>query len=223
MKDIKEPSEILEYLKTPPVISGGVSVLIRQIDQAQKSLAQPTPTALKQLSARRALASNSLKKEDVLQLWQETNHWMGERIAEDEVLTWASIVHINRRLLGRSEPLRDEKIYTGDMEYLPPGSMSEALDEFHKKLQFEPDILIKSFEIYLGIVTIHPFVNGNGRTARLAADWILMRGGYLPVCFDSPIQSHVAVTLDHPKRDKQHSFEKFLRAVLKSYQILEQN
>jgi Fic family protein len=223
VKDIKEPSEILEYLKTPPVISGGVSVLIRQIDQAQKNLSEPTDSALKNLAARRALASNSLKKEEALELWQETNHWMGEKITEDEVLTWASIVHLNRRILGRSESLRDFKIYTGDMEYLPPEHLGEALDEFHKKLQFEPDIFIKSFEIYLGIVTIHPFNNANGRTARLAADWILMRGGYLPVCFDSPIQSHVAVTLNHPKRDKQHSFEKFLRAVLKSYQILEQN
>lgn len=220
MRDVKNPKTILDYLKEPPVISGGVSVLIRQIDQYQKTLADPSLEGLKKLSAQRTLASNSLRDEPSLRRWQETNHWIGERIREEEPLTWASIVHLNKKVTGYTGLLREGKVFSGNMEYLPPEYMTEALDDFQKRLQFEPDVFIKAFEIYLGIATIHPFENGNGRTARLAGDWILMSAGFLPMTFDSAIQSHVAVTLDHPLRNKQHSFEKFLGAIHKSYQNL---
>ena len=96
----------------------------------------------------------------------------------------------------------------------------KGLEILEKKLSIKKTPLKKAFEIYLSIVTIHPFVNGNGRTARLAADWILMSSGYLPVCFDSPIQSHVAVTLNQPLRNREVSYCKFLSAVEKSYEIL---
>jgi len=36
-------------------------------------------------------------------------------------------------------------------------------------------------EAHLRLVSIHPFVDGNGRTARLLMNLILLRGGYPPV------------------------------------------
>jgi Fic family protein len=41
--------------------------------------------------------------------------------------------------------------------------------------------LEKSVILHHGIVRVHPFSDGNGRTARLAANLLLMRGGYPPV------------------------------------------
>ncbi len=43
------------------------------------------------------------------------------------------------------------------------------------------DALEQSVRLHHGIAMIHPFSDGNGRTARLAANLVLMRGGYPPV------------------------------------------
>ena len=46
------------------------------------------------------------------------------------------------------------------------------------------------------IVSAHPFVDANGRTARLAADWLLARAGYPPATHPSFVASLNAV-VDH--------------------------
>jgi len=38
-----------------------------------------------------------------------------------------------------------------------------------------------AFEVHLELVAIHPFEDGNGRTARLVMNALLLRGGYLPL------------------------------------------
>jgi Fic family protein len=43
------------------------------------------------------------------------------------------------------------------------------------------DPLENSIRLHHGIAWIHPFSDGNGRTARLAANLVLMRAGYPPV------------------------------------------
>jgi hypothetical protein len=46
------------------------------------------------------------------------------------------------------------------------------------------------------IVSTHCFDDANGRTSRLAADWILARFGFPPISFPDPIASIVTVTAD---------------------------
>ncbi|MFZ3149938.1 MAG: Fic family protein [Methanothrix sp.] len=70
---------------------------------------------------------------------------------------------------SRPTPLRKRKSViesslTGDVVYLPP--RPEDLPELIAAL------------VYYQLAAIHPFNDGNGRTARLCADFILMRDGY---------------------------------------------
>ncbi len=58
-----------------------------------------------------------------------------------------------------------------------PALMSE-LGDWLKTCTATPD---SAFEAHLRLVSIHPFSDGNGRTARLLMNLVLMRGGYPPV------------------------------------------
>jgi Fic family protein len=58
---------------------------------------------------------------------------------------------------------------------------------FAEKLDKKPDSVLKAFEAHYKLVEIHPFVDGNGRTARLLMNLILMRAEYLPMVI-APIE-----------------------------------
>lgn len=59
-----------------------------------------------------------------------------------------------------------------------PDLMRDFSDWLVKK---EDDMLIKAIEAHYRLVTIHPFVDGNGRTARLLLNSILLENGYMPI------------------------------------------
>jgi len=58
----------------------------------------------------------------------------------------------------------------------------ELMDDFFKWLaRPAADVAAKAFDAHFRLVSIHPFIDGNGRTARLLMNFILMREGYAPV------------------------------------------
>lgn len=219
---LQSPSaqDILDHLNADVALDTQLQIQLDQIQELQSMELSLTAENLKALNARRALGSNSLQRGESIHLWEKANHWMGVQIQQGQQQTLNSLQELNRQLTEGSGELRSVPIYSGDMEYLPHEFVEQGLEIWQQKLQQDLHPLLKAFESYLGVVTIHPFDNGNGRTARLSADWELMSHGFLPVCFDSPIQSHVAVTLNQPLRNKNSSFLKFLRGVEQSYSIL---
>ena len=59
--------------------------------------------------------------------------------------------------------------------------MDDFIDEMNSKIgKLHPVIL--SAKIHQGLVFIHPFIDGNGRTARLLMNLTLLRNGYPPAC-----------------------------------------
>jgi len=62
-----------------------------------------------------------------------------------------------------------------------PEELPKLMADFGKWLEQQPFTPLTAFHAHLRLVDIHPFVDGNGRTARLLANAILMKGGYLPV------------------------------------------
>ena len=55
------------------------------------------------------------------------------------------------------------------------------MGDFAKWLTAAPDTPEAAFTAHRRLVDIHPFNDGNGRTARLVMNLILIRGGYPPV------------------------------------------
>ena len=70
---------------------------------------------------------------------------------------------------------------TGVPEYIPPeaGEIEGLVDELVSYLNTSDDHpVIKAAIAHYQLVTIHPFEDGNGRTARLVSDYVLDLGGY---------------------------------------------
>lgn len=80
---------------------------------------------------------------------------------------------------------RSVDVYISGAQHTPPSP-----NEMYRQIkQFYMDLSVKSgiepIELaawtHAEFVRIHPFVDGNGRTARLIMNYQLMRGGYLPI------------------------------------------
>ena len=79
----------------------------------------------------------------------------------------------------RNVPVR----LSGSRTVLPnPRKVPDLMSAFHQWLQSSQDIhpVDLAAEAHYRLVTIHPFVDGNGRTARLLMNFILLCHGYPP-------------------------------------------
>ena len=72
---------------------------------------------------------------------------------------------------------------SGSNTILPnPLKVPELMKEFDRWLKTNRlNVLNKAIEAHYRLVSIHPFVDGNGRTARLLMNCILMKDGYAPI------------------------------------------
>ena len=101
----------------------------------------------------------------------------------------------------RGEPgLENTRVWVGSREAVSPGQVAEELAEFERTLQSAVATLDKQYPrgreldedglaavvdlcawAHAEWIRIHPFSNGNGRTARIWANTLLMRYGLPPV------------------------------------------
>lgn len=63
-----------------------------------------------------------------------------------------------------------------------PAKLPKLMDDFEGWLQNTPlEVVDKAIQAHYQLVTIHPFTDGNGRTARLLMNFLLMQQGYPPI------------------------------------------
>lgn len=95
---------------------------------------------------------------------------------------------IHRLIMARIEPgeagkySHHERFIRGSPLNLPsPWELKPLMTDFGRWLSSSAPSPDAAFEAHARLVTIHPFQDGNGRTARLLMNLILMRAGYPPV------------------------------------------
>ena len=117
---------------------------------------------------------------------------------------------IKNRQIGtwKTEPneiinYKDEKI-----SFTAPADVADEMHELLNKTNAQLDVyfagkkeaqhpLIIAADFHLGFVTIHPFFDGNGRTARILMNLILIAGGYPPIIItDSGKQAYYQYLAD---------------------------
>jgi Fic family protein len=114
--------------------------------------------------------------------------WLRELAATTTPLGENTITELHRRIVARSRP-DIAGIYSslprriaGSPVVLPnPAKIPELMGDFGAWLNAAPLAPSSAFAAHFRLTAIHPFADGNGRTARLLMNLMLIRGGYPPV------------------------------------------
>jgi Fic family protein len=104
-------------------------------------------------------------------------------------ITLGDILDIHARVLAKIDDVNAGKLRTvpvriaGSTAVMPnPTKVPELMQEFISWLsENHTHPVEKAIEAHYQFVTIHPFTDGNGRTARLVMNLILLRDGYRPL------------------------------------------
>jgi len=116
--------------------------------------------------------------------------YVRELARENMPLTESDVRNLHRLVMQRSRPdiagryaelARYVRTETGRHEFPSPAEIPALMGDFAKWLQSSPATPESAFTAHLRLVDIHPFNDGNGRTARLLMNLILILAGYPPV------------------------------------------
>jgi Fic family protein len=113
-----------------------------------------------------------------------------ELAREQTPLTESDVRNLYRLVMHRSRPelagryadlARYVRTETGRHEFPSPAEIPPLMGDFAKWLGSAPDAPDTAFAAHLRLVDIHPFNDGNGRTARLLLNLVLVGSGYPPI------------------------------------------
>jgi Fic family protein len=137
-------------------------------------------------------------------------------IAGDEPLSERLIKSIQQLVLKNLDNenagiYRRENVLIAGAEHRPPDYlhiqelMEDLLDTY---LNFSGHPIERAARLHVDFVKIHPFVDGNGRTARLLMNFDLMKAGYMPIIFQATNRLAYYEALD--KAHVQNEYGDFL-------------
>lgn len=115
-----------------------------------------------------------------------------ERVKEiakpNSVLTENDLLDLHRIVLTRVEDhhagsYRSSAVRISGSSHIPPNPMKvpDLMDALFSEVSEIADPVARAAKLHHGIASIHPFTDGNGRTARLAMNFVLLAAGYPPI------------------------------------------
>lgn len=137
--------------------------------------------------------------------------------SEESILRLHSLFYsgIDAEQAGR---YRSGQVFITGTEYIPPsaeevpGRMTDMIDNLNaKKDSMHPVLLAAYAHRYL--VDIHPFQDGNGRTARLLMNLVLVNKGYCIVSIPPVLRHEYIVALQKAQRAKAPGDEAFFTLI----------
>lgn len=160
-----------------------------------------------------------LEHNEVVGLDEAMKFVNGSLLQKQEKITVDDILEIHRRVLGHAHPLeagryRKTQVYVSDHVPPSPDDVEKHMEEFNGwLLSREPEILhpIEFAALaHYKLVFIHPFTDGNGRTARLLMNSVLMRAGFPPVIIRFQDRHEYYEHLDHANHGDVRPFVRFV-------------
>ena len=113
---------------------------------------------------------------------------------------------------------RIEQVFISGTEYLPPAAeeVPQLMKEFIENINLKKDILHPiefAALLHKGLVDIHPFVDGNGRTARLLMNLVLVAYGYGVALIPPVLRREYIDSLIISQREKNSDVEPFIKLI----------
>lgn len=117
--------------------------------------------------------------------------WIIEDVSRDSApLSEVGVRNLHRLVVAQSQPeiagryadrARYANTNTGVHHFPSPAEIPALMGDFSRWLGNAPSEPENAFEAHRRLVNIYPFNDGNGRTARLLMNLMLLRGGYPPI------------------------------------------
>jgi hypothetical protein len=154
------------------------------------------PSRATELTRARLIGSQTA----ALEPWVRANARMSELVRDDLAPTLERIAELNALVRDAEEDgPRTKPIHIGPYECPRPDDIAFLLEPLFSQVierteRVHPIAGAALLEQWLA--TVHPFPDGNGRTARLSADWHLALHGYPPASYPSVRASFKAI-VDH--------------------------
>ncbi|XP_020898634.1 protein adenylyltransferase Fic-like [Exaiptasia diaphana] len=154
----------------------------------KNSMALSTTRAIK--GTRVDVVGNSVEHSKAEGLDEAIKYINNTLLQESESISVHNILQIHKRVLRHTNPLeagiyRVSQVYAGELVPPPPSKVQRHMSQFNEWLLSRDPEMLHPIEFaaiaHHRLVYIHPFIDGNGRTARLLTNAILMRAGFPPV------------------------------------------
>lgn len=151
-----------------------------------------------------------------------------DSLIRKKTITEADILEINAIILDRIIPdlagfyRASQVLIRGSDYHLPSASkVPQLMREFIKKLNAKTEHPIEhAAYVHFDFVHIHPFIDGNGREARLLMNLILLRAGYPPCYILNAERKKYIDSLERAhKGDMQPFFNIVARAIERSLDL----
>ena len=133
--------------------------------------------------------------------------YVEEIVKDQENLSEWQIKSIHRLILKGIEDehagvYRKENVIISGARHIPPDAVQiqAQMERFIRWYTVEGQQLHpieRASMIHIDFVGIHPFIDGNGRTARLLLNFELMKNGYPPIVIQKENRSEYYTALDH--------------------------
>ncbi len=114
--------------------------------------------------------------------------WMRELAAKTTPIDERTVRELHRRIVFRSQPeiagmysTLPRRVAGSPVVFPNPAKVPALMKEYGEWLAGVEPEPAASFDAHFRLVAIHPFADGNGRTARLLMNLLLLRDGYPPV------------------------------------------
>lgn len=150
--------------------------------------------------------------------------WIRELATGGEELTKRTVLTVHQLVLRAIDPenagtFRKVPVRIAGSAHVPPQPylLEKLMEDFfvhyetHRRL-LHPVLL--AAEVHERLVTIHPFIDGNGRTARLLMNFLLLRSGYTIAILKGDAQSRLAYYLALERVQMESDPEPFYLLIL---------
>ncbi|KAL3982897.1 Fic/DOC family protein [Acanthocheilonema viteae] len=170
------------------------------------------------LETRMAVAGKSIIEHNEILGMDSALRFINQSAAYMSYFTLQDILDIHSRVLGFVDPdaagvFRKTQVFVGSFTPISANMIPKAMEEMVKWLNKRNPLLdpIERAAIaHYKLVSIHPFIDGNGRTARLLMNLILMQSGFPPVIIPVEARSDYYDTLVAANHGNLRPFIRFI-------------